>query len=183
MLDKKADYVKRARIDWEAIAIEYSAGLMTIAEIAAAHKIAISSISLKVKQKGWTRNLAPSIRALTQAKVAAMDVSEIQIGTGNVTTVAEMMFAAIDKASDISAGVVRRHRTYINDAHVRVLNAERLLDGIAPQTCELKDLVTLSASLRALIDARAKLMLLERQSYNLDDKGEGAAGGSINISF
>jgi DNA-binding Lrp family transcriptional regulator len=162
---------RRSDIDWEMIEKLYRAGQLTIRQIAAECKVGPSSIVNKAKREGWVRNLSDEIRQLTKAKIAQIDAQKIieETAQKNVQQTAQTIKNAVEEASNVAAGVIIRHRTYIGEALERAKRIERILDGALSDESELKEATTAAAAMKQLVEARKTLIALERQAYSLDD--------------
>ena len=55
--------VELKKIDWEAIEIDYRAGIKTLRDIAEEHSITHGAINKRAKRDGWTRDLNAKIKA------------------------------------------------------------------------------------------------------------------------
>lgn len=179
---------RRNDIDWEQVEKLYIAGMLTIQQIADTCKVSTSQIKAKAKQHNWQRNLAAAIAERARAKVSQIDVADLieQSSKESAEQSAETIKKAIEEASNITAGVIRRHRKAIKDTEERAASIEAILDGTLSQAAEIRDVVAATSALKALADVRKTLITLERQSYNLDDddgspKDDGPLEISINL--
>ncbi len=164
---------RRSNIDWEAAGRDYCAGTLSIAEVAARHKVSDSQLRAKAKEFGWQRDLSAAIAARTKAKLAVIDVSALveQSATESAGKSAETIRAAIESASDVAAGVALRHRAQLKRGQDRAESIEKLLDGLMASdvAIEPKDVNLIAVTFKSLVEARAKLIDKERQSYSMDE--------------
>ena len=65
----------RKAIDWEAIEIQYRAGIRSLKEIGAEFGVSDAGIIKRARRDGWTRDLRAKIQAKADAKVSAALVS------------------------------------------------------------------------------------------------------------
>ena len=63
-------------IDWEAVEMQYRAGIRSLKEIGKEFKVSDAGIIKRAKRDGWTRDLKAKIKAKADAKVSAAAVSE-----------------------------------------------------------------------------------------------------------
>ncbi len=162
---------RRSDIDWEHVERLYRAGQLTIKQIAEACKVSDSQIRARAKRHGWTRDLSDAIRARTQAKVAAIDVNALveETAAESAGKSARQIRDAVEYASDVAAGVVVRHRTDIQAMTGRAARIEDMLEAaLKSGETSIGAVVRASTALKALIDARAKLIEKERQAFGLD---------------
>lgn len=66
---------KRAKIDWEAVEMQYRAGIRSLKEIGAEFGVSDAGIIKRAKRDGWERDLKAKIQAKADAKVSASVVS------------------------------------------------------------------------------------------------------------
>lgn len=157
-------------IDWEAIEREYRAGQLSIAHIAREFGISRPAIDKRAKKHGWTRNLAQVVRNEIESKLVAGGVA-----TCNTRE-------AIDTAVSRGVDVVLRHRRDIS-------KLDTLRDKLADKAkflietvTDLKELGDAVQAIESLGRTQAKLIPLERQAFNLNEKGDIAADGSIQVT-
>lgn len=168
--------VKRRKVDWESIEREYRAGSLSICEIARQNGVSHQAISKKSKKEGWIRDLTAEVRKRVNQKLVADAVASCN---GKAATDEEITEAAAKRGVE----VVKLHRKHINN--LRKLE-ESLINELQnnPKKLYLAQFqgkiiqkeVELTASERAmaannLANVQHKRIALERQAYNLDDKG------------
>jgi hypothetical protein len=66
---------KRPPVDWEAVELQYRAGIRSLKDIGTEFGVSDAGIIKKAKVKGWTRDLSAKIKAKADAKVSAAAVS------------------------------------------------------------------------------------------------------------
>ena len=169
---------RRFDLDWEKIQRLYVAGQMTLKEISEeCGNVSESSIRLKAKQQGWERNLGAAIKERAKAKIAQIDVQDLieQSAAQSAAQSAETIKKAIEDAANVQAGVTIRHRREIRESFERANRLESALDEalIGGEEIELSDVMKATQDYKALVDAKSKLMELERKSYNMDDANTG----------
>ncbi len=156
-------------LDWETIAGEYRAGQLSIAEIARQNGCSRQAIIKRAKKEAWGRDLSEQVRQEVSARLVT--------GTGTSCNTHE----AIETAAARGVEVVRQHRVHLAKLHyVSTL----LLDGLVSALEALKeggkpDLSFLNSPRESLSDVlmrisqcTAKLIPLERQAFNLNEKPE-----------
>lgn len=178
---------RRNDIDWEKIEREYSAGQLTIRQIADENGVSDSQIRAKAKKEGWRRDLSDAIAARTKAKISALDVSALieETAQESANKSAESIRRAIEQAADVASGTVLRHRADIRLDFERAQSIAALLDDKLAQAECLADVVKATQAFKALVDARAKLIDKEREAFGIEggDKGGDAAITGLKVEF
>lgn len=176
---------RRNDIDWEAVERLYVAGQLTIRQVADESGISVSTLTGKAKKLGWLRNLSSDIEALTKAKIAAIDISELveqsaqQSAQQSVQTIKD----AIEQASDVAAGIVIKHRASVRLELDRAQAIEALLDEHMNSAEGLKDIGVVAQTYKTLVEAKSKLRDQERTIYGLDkDKPADTGLGKESIA-
>ena len=183
---------KKASPDWEAIELDYRAGILSLREMGAAHRVSHVAISKRAAARAWERDLSAKIKAKADSLVnRAMVTSSVNAGT----LVTER--AIIEANAERIAQVRGEHRSDIGRA--RTLTVAMLIE-LEAQTGNLPALVELGEILRspneagsdklndlyravislpertktvkALSEALKHLVGLEREAYNIsgDDR-------------
>lgn len=67
----------KKHVDWEAVEIQFRAGMRSLEDIGKEYGITKGRISQVAKAKGWTRDLRDKIRAKADAKVARQAAQEV----------------------------------------------------------------------------------------------------------
>ena len=60
---------ERKQVDWESVERDYSAGLLSLREIAAKHNVSHQVIARKAKTEDWSRDLGAKIAAAVEKKL------------------------------------------------------------------------------------------------------------------
>jgi hypothetical protein len=144
--------------DWEQIRAEREAGL-SFGLLASRYGISKTAIVRRAKAEGWGdgADAAELVRRKACNKVAGVDVTDHQ-----------KMAAAIDRAAELAANVIRRHQAETREVY------ELLWSGLemhrAAETLDEKRLAfeTLKAA-KISSETLANLQRMERISYGLDD--------------
>lgn len=100
---------KKTVADWEAIEIEWRAGIKSVLQISKEHDVSHTAINKRFKRLGVPRNLAEKIRQKADALVSA-DAVSAQVSTETTPRDAEI----IDANAEILASVRRAHRADIS---------------------------------------------------------------------
>ena len=171
--EKNHEKVKKTPYDWEAIEKDVRAGILSLREISRRHKAPESSIRKKIKNNGWERDLTDQVLKRAQAKLLRNKVRR-----GNATD-AEI----VEEKSEEVVGVIESHRKDITCLKVEEQKILKEL-GAKPKrlwvgqyqgviiTKELEIAATeRAAALNNLANVQHKRIALERQAYNLGDKG------------
>jgi hypothetical protein len=186
------------RIDWEALEIQYRAGIRSLKDIGAEFGVSDAGILKRAKRDGWTRDLKAKIQAKADAKVSASLVS------GEVSALTRLAEAAVIEAeSTVQARIRLAHRKDISRARNVSLDllAELEHETANPELFEeLGELlrseddkaqdkrndiyrrVISSAgridSMKKLADTLKTLIGLEREAYGLANAADGDSPGS-----
>jgi hypothetical protein len=147
---------KRSRIDWDAIEPHYRAGIRSLKDIAAEFECSDAGILKQAKKMGWTRNLIGKIKARADAKVTA---ALVRAETGEAKPLTEAI--AVEIEANVQSRIRIAHQTTLTNLRAQ---AEALLGELVLES-KFKDKVF---GLKALVEAVAKLVPLERQAYGVD---------------
>ena len=151
---------KLSRDDWEKIRAEREAGL-SFGLLASRYGIDKAAIVRRAKAEGWGdgTDVAELVRRKAMEQV-----------TGTAITDPEKKAAAIDRAAELAADVIRRHQAEAEQ--VRELFWRGLEASQAAETLDEKRLAfeTLKAA-KISSETLANLQRMERVSYGLDDHG------------
>lgn len=109
----------RKAVDWEAVELQYRAGIRSLKEIGKEFGVSDAGIIKRAKKDGWTRDLKAKIQAKADAKVSAALVSGLVSARtkANEQTIIEVNAQAV-------ANVRMAHRTDI--ARMRALVLQML---------------------------------------------------------
>lgn len=185
--------IKRPAVDWEAVELDYRAGLLSLREIAGAQGVSHQAIMKRAAKFAWTRDLAAKIQAKAEELVTRAAVAT------SVTAATERQI--IEANAERIAQVRGEHRSDIN--RVRTLGLT-LLAELEGQSADLEALENLGELLRSAddngvdrlndlyrkiiatpsrIDSAKKVaetlkhaIALEREAYGLDVVGGGEDG-------
>ena len=106
----------KVRYDWETIRAEYEVGA-SMGELSRLHGVSKAAISKRARSEGWMQDLSGAVNRLTAAKVNGI------IDTVNPVKKA----AALDRAAEQKAAVIRRHKEEW-DRHKAIMD-EALANG------------------------------------------------------
>lgn len=159
------------KIDWELIERDFRAGILTFRELAEKHNVSTSTITFNVKKRGWTRDLTDAINQRTQQKIAEIDIRHIveQAATETAQKATQTIQSAIEFASDVKASIVTKHRGIVKEGLDNAAIIEKKFNVIMQDATEIRDISTVTSAFKNLIDAKSRLIALERQSYGIDD--------------
>lgn len=87
-------------IDWEAVELDYRAGLLSLREIAAQHGITHGAINKRAKRDGWDRDLNARILARAEALVSKQAVSE-SVSKERLVTEREVIEANAERIAQV----------------------------------------------------------------------------------
>lgn len=166
------------KTDWERIETEYRAGQFSIREIARLHGVSEGVVRKKAKQFSWERDLTKRVREAVRIKAVRNSVRTE--GNERVPTDDEI----VEFASERTAHVLVKHQTMLGGGHditSRLLNRVHKIveeiEGAEPPKTQTQRMQVMAITARAadLLDvvlrSMSKIIPLERQAYNLDDKG------------
>lgn len=152
-------------MDWDAVKQEYRAGILSIRMLATKYDTHESSIRSRAKRNDWQRDLTDKVKQAVSTKLMSADARTTDTHSGEITVVEQDM-EIIEKSSDEVTQLVMAHRA--NVAEYRRLSS-KITGYLATVTLTEDNHVAFTRSLNAGIDALAKAIKLERQSYGLDE--------------
>ncbi|WP_072389841.1 hypothetical protein [Hyphomicrobium sp. CS1GBMeth3] len=173
----------KPEIDWEGIEREYRAGQLSVVEIGRQFGVSHTAINKRAKKNGWTRDLTEKVRKEVSARLVSDEVS--------ATNARE----AVTLAAERGVQVVRSHRNDISQGRERVTELIDELKEATTHRAEIEaaieeetagdknserrnrmlravGLPARAGVIRELATALKALIPLERQAFNLDEKGE-----------
>ena len=180
----------RKVIDWEALEIQYRAGIRSLKDIGREFGVSDAAIVKRARRDGWVRDLKAKIHARAEAKVSAAVVSA-EVSAQTRLNERE----TIEKVSDEIVSVRLAHRNDIRRSRAltnKLLEElERLTDNreLFEQLGELMhspddkgmdrlndlyrkvvELPNRTKVMKELAETLRVLVALERQAYNLDEQ-------------
>lgn len=196
----KATVGKAASTDWEAIEREFRAGQLSVSEIGRQYGISHTAINKRAKREGWTRDLTEKVRKEVSARLVSEGVSAEGVRE-TIQLAAERGVALVrEHRSDI--GQNRSAVTkLIAELHEGIEHHDEIVEDIEAETTpqegasptEKANLAKRRARMLAavalpsrasvantLATALKTLIPLERQAFNLDDKGDPPDGSQEN---
>lgn len=154
---------ERKQVDWEGVERDYSAGILSLRELADKYGVAESYIRKKANQKDWSRDLSAKIQSKAE-KLVRSEVVRSEVRTEKTITEKEI----IDVNAKALVNVKLKHRTSIN----RVNN---LVDTLFEEIEELSTHKN-ADNLPVRVDMTKKLMDTlrisidkERQAFGITD--------------
>ncbi len=154
---------ERKQVDWESVERDYSAGLLSLREIAAKYGVDESGIRYKAKRNGWTRDLSKKIEQRTEDKLRK-DLLRSELRSEHTISEKEV----IEANAQAIVNVKLKHRTSIGRlnsvvdsllAEIEVLNKDKSVENL-PMRVDLTK--KLSDTLKTSIDK-------ERQAFGIVD--------------
>lgn len=164
----------RAQVDWEAIELDYRAGIKTLRQMAAEHGITHGAINKRAKANSWERDLSEKIQQKAEALVSKALVST-QVSTES--KVSEKLI--VEAGAQALATVRLSHRKDIHRSRTILM---RLMDElelqVGPENAQL--LEELGELLRKpdqnnqdkLNDLYQKIISLPGRAKTMKDMGE-----------
>ena len=175
---------RKSNYDWEKIEAEFRAGQLSITAIAREYGLTDAAIHKRAKRDGWKRDLSEKVRRKVREQAVRLEV-----GSSNASE-AEV----IEIAAQRGVQVLREHRNDIGRGRKLV---EAMFSELEDQTDNRKLLAELvdsqledvganeqakraaqkaislpgrAGTLRDLTQSLQRLVILERQAFNLDDE-------------
>jgi hypothetical protein len=193
---------KENQTDWERIEIDYRAGILTLREIAEQHKITHGAINKRAKRDGWERDLNAKIQAraaeLVSKQLVSSEVSKEKLDTekkvieasanaiadvirSHVTGIGKLQKVCDELTEELVTQSVSKEELY----HVAELIAlAQTQEGEAPDAADIQKrtnsfmkllgLGNRAETFKKLVEAKTRLITLERTAFDLD-KGAGKA--------
>lgn len=164
---------ERKQVDWESVERDYSAGLLSLREIAAKYGVDESGIRYKAKRNGWTRDLSKKIEQRTEDKLRK-DLLRSELRSENTISEKEVIEANAQVIVNIKLG----HRTSIKKVNSLV---ESLLDEIETlnESKSVENLPMRVDVTKKLMDTLKTSIDKERQAFDIQDKTT-PVDGAIN---
>lgn len=155
---------ERKQVDWEGVERDYSAGLLSLRELADKYGVAESYIRKKANQKDWSRDLSAKIQSKAE-KLVRSEVVRSEVRTEKA--ISEKVIIEANAQAIVS--VKLKHRTSIGR-----LNG--IVDSLFEEIEDLNKLKNLD-NLPTRVDMTKKLMDTlktsidkERQAFDIKDK-------------
>lgn len=167
---------RRSNIDWDAIERDYRIGKLTLREMAAKHGVAESSISLKAKQLGWTRDLTEAVKLATKAAlIEASKRRAEEIGAEVGAESGRETEGAIKSAVSENVAIVMAHRRWLRELAAAVDEAKARLLALGPQAIDVREAAVFVQAVGNLANATKTLIEQERKAHSLDEQQREAA--------
>ena len=176
--------------DWEALEVDYRAGIASIRELARQYDVSDTAIRKKAKADGWERDLTEKVHERVRSKLVRAEVRALN-AREPVRTDAEI----IEAAAETAVQVVQIHRRDVR--HGRLIcaalfaelqdtsaNREIIAESIDSETQDdssptrrnqMMKAISLPTRARAMLDLSAamkNLVAVERQAFSLDSKDD-----------
>lgn len=185
----------KKKADWDAIEIDYRAGVLTFEEMAAKHGATKGRISQVAKERGWVRDLSAKIKAKADAKLNK-DALNKELNAKQAIREDEV----VEANAELQARIRREQRTDISRSRKLVMS---LLDELEEQTGNIDlyrqlgelmhspddkgadklnelyhKVISLggrTSTMKQLSESLKTLVALEREAFGIDDRGGGEA--------
>lgn len=182
---------KRKLVNWNAVYELYKPGMLTKADISRQYehdhknsavwkkRVTPSMITRHAKENGWEQNLAAQVKERINEKLVRVDVPDSYQSDSEI----------VEKAAEAGKNIILRQRKIIKELYPvrekllkRVLGAKKsyltkMKDSKGKDTIESKQysmtIKEKASTLRDLAAVTEKIVRLERQAYNLNDKDDG----------
>lgn len=180
-------------IDWEAVEVQYRAGLRSLKDIGAEFGVSDAAIIKRAKRDEWVRNLKAKIQAKADAKVSAAMVSAevskltkqrekevIEVESQAQARVRLEHRKDIQRYRNLVAGMLKELEAETGDPALFAQIGEILAGGEEAAPDKLQEAYRRAISLPQRIDGVKKLadtlkilIGLERQAYGISDNADG----------
>jgi uncharacterized protein YjcR len=189
------------KTDWEALEVDYRAGIASIRELARKYDVSDTAIRKKAKADGWERDLTEKVHERVRSKLVRAEVRTLNAREPGRTE-AEI----IEAAAETAVQVVQIHRRDVR--HGRLIcaalfaelqdtsaNREIIAESVDSETQDdssptrrnqMMKAISLPTRARAMLDLSAamkNLVAVERQAFNLNDKQDKQDGKTIVFSM
>lgn len=200
----------KKEIEWAWVERHWQEGVLSNHAIASLHgktfgvSLTEGTIRNRIKNFGWTRDIAESVRRETRRKLASGATPEdvknatqsfTQDGDDNITHVTRRVMLeeseAVDVESDRAVEVVNLHRFHAKKLHSLASQIEAYAiaalpvddQGLPKFTYEPGDLKDLSGVVANVAATRGKAVDIERKAYSLDESEQGKLGAVSAIEL
>jgi hypothetical protein len=172
-------------VDWEAVRVDYEAGVLTIRATAAKHGIKSSStIPDYAKKNGWKRDSSNSVRRRTKAGIVEQ-ASEQALSLGLIKEKPTNKDEVIDAASAVQLHIQSKHQKILagtfeeaaklldslknyNRNRIFLDSSGNALEGRERREAKAAQTRTVLNELNKLVVLESKLIPLEREAHGLD---------------
>ena len=166
----------QGKADWEQIEKEYRSGTISNVALAAQHQVSEARIRQYAKKHGWVKDLTFQVQERARAELA-QDALRQAVRASNAQEI-------IEAAGLRSADVVRSHRKDLRSLARRRDTLMLRFDTLAGLEGELlgswDQLGMATDILEAATRVTTKLIPLERQAFNMDEKTPPQAPGDTS---
>lgn len=195
MSDQKPT-TKRATPDWEKVEAEYRAGILSLREIAKRYGDGISHVAVakRAKDRGWTRDLSgrikakaddlvnraevtsPVTKATEEATVNANAQAVASIRLGHRKDIARVRALCLRLTGELEAvtgehlAIEQMRKLLVKQEGISEAHATKLRETLA----KVMSLPSRASTLKQLSDALKTLVGLEREAWQIDEKGVGS---------
>ena len=155
---------ERKQVDWEGVERDYSAGLLSLRELAEKYGVAESYIRKKANQKDWSRDLSAKIQSKAE-KLVRSEVVRSEVRTEKTITEKEV----VEANAHAIVSVKLSHRKDI----VRVKSVVNALLEEIEELSESKSADNLPVRVdmtKKLMDTLKVAIDKERQAFDIQDK-------------
>lgn len=191
-----AEKSEKRAIDWEAVELQYRAGIRSLKDIGAEFGVSDAGILKRAKRDGWTRDLSAKIKAKADAKVSADAVSA---EVSALTKVAEREI--VEANAELQARVRREQRKDIQRSRKLVMSLlgelehqtehrelyeqlgelmyapdEKGVDKLNEIYRKAMSLQGRTGTMKSLSDSLKTLVALEREAFGIDGGKDDDAG-------
>lgn len=182
-------------IDWEAIELDYRAGIKTLRQIAEEHGVTHVAINKRAKKSGWTRDLKEKIKAKADALVArevvhlASEASEREVVEANAQQQASVALRErvdITRSRSLAMALIEELETQTRPEMLEQLRGLGKLMRNQDGPDKLNDLYQFvislpgrSKTMKDLTTSLQALITMERRAYGLDDDDGRRQGSGI----
>lgn len=202
--DKEQQEQPKKKADWDAVEIDFRAGVLTFEEMAAKHGATKGRISQVAKERGWTRDLSAKIKAKADAKLNK-DALNKELNAKQAAREEEV----VEANAELQARIRREQRTDISRSRKLVMGLlveleeqtdnrelyEKLgelmanpddkgVDKLNELYHKVISLGGRTSTMKSLADSLKTLVALEREAFGIDDRNKEPTGSTVfNLQF
>lgn len=162
---------KKTSVDWDAVAIDIRAGILTDRQIGDKHGRSHGAIQQYAKKHGIERNLGPRIKQRAETKLARAELAKETSQAAALANESQV----VEFAAQVQTDVVMLHRSDIAALRTKAREYQRELDECG------EDLAKRVSLLKSLADTQKTLIGCEREAFGLSAGSQPAGDGDLNL--
>lgn len=167
-----------SKYDWEAIEKDYRLGRYSNRQLAKKYGVSESGLRLKIKDKGWKKDLSKTVSQRVKEKVTTQAANSLAEDNGDGFKPSEEDI--VEAAATTAANVVFEHRAYALKARVilgsLIARVEEQIESGKTTVVQFGNAMEVdidnkevSQTINAITQSLERIVKIERQSFRLDD--------------